>query len=354
MIIRRDSVEFSDADKHFTEKFGIERATDMVLDFACTNRHPFIYDTYQLSAFLGLGRKTLFDMSKNTGKYYHELVLAKKNGGVRVINAPASSLKRVQRKILDGILSHFPVSEYATAYRANGNLVKNASVHCGKKYLLKLDISDFFGSIQFYMVQSTVFNTYFFPKQIGYMLTSLCCVDGVLPQGAPTSPCLSNLVLRHFDRVMGAWCKKSGIDYTRYCDDITFSGNEPLYKAYVKAKAMLEDMGLYLNEKKTRFITNASRQIVTGLTVNEKVSVSADYKRKLRQDVYYALKFGLENSVIYSGKSEFIEDNHVNAEKYYCHLVGRISYVLQIEPDNEYFFRVLQKLQELWFSADKL
>lgn len=142
--------------------------------------------------------------------------------------------------------------------------------------MLKLDIADFFGSIRFDQVYSAAFNTRYFPRQIGVMLATLCCRKDALPQGAPTSPALSNVVMRHFDQSIGRWCERRGISYTRYCDDMTFSSDKPLFVVYQKAKTILEEMGFELNEKKTRFVTNANRQSVTGLTVNEKVAVSGE------------------------------------------------------------------------------
>lgn len=176
-------------------------------------------------------------------------------------------------------------------------------------------------------------------------MTELCCKNGFLPQGAPTSPALSNIVMCNFDNNIGRWCDKHGISYTRYCDDMTFSSDKPLYAVYQKVKAMLYEMCFELNEKKTHFITNANRQSVTGLTVNDKVLVSADYKRTLRREVYYALKYGLSESIIYADKKDFMADGVPNTEKYYNSLLGRIAFVLQIELENMWFQNALMKLK---------
>lgn len=346
MYVKDNKVMFSSVDMNFVKKFGIMEATEMVLDFKNTNPLPFIYDTYQLASLLCCNRKDLFSTVKNCDNMYLPIALKKKNGNIRQIFAPTSTLKRYQRLILADILEELPVSEYATAYRQGSRISHNALPHCNKKYLLKLDITSFFNSIDFEQVYSTVFNSKNFPKNIGVMLTRLCCRDGVLPQGAPTSPAISNLVMKFFDDTMGKWCKERGISYTRYCDDMTFSSDAPLYIAYTKAKAMLEAMGFELNEKKTHFSTNAGRQTVTGLVVNEKVSVSKEYKRKLRQDVYYAVRYGLEDAVRFAGKTDFLRDDRVLIESYYYHLAGRINFVLQIEPDNQYFKEALKRLEE--------
>ena len=166
-------------------------------------------------------------------------------------------------------------------------------------------------------------------------------------QGAPTSPALSNIVMYNFDNSIGLWCKKRGIAYTRYCDDMTFSADIPLYPVFKRVKDMLENMGFELNKNKTRFINSNNRQSVTGITVNERLSVSADYKRRLRQEVYYALKYGLTDSIIHTDNTEFLTDGKPDAEQYFNRLQGKINFVLQIEPDNKWFCEAKNKLNRL-------
>ncbi len=344
MLVKENAVEFNGYDMHFVQKFGLLEATDMVLDFCAINRHPFIYDTYQLAGFFGINRKKLFERVKKCDAMYTVHHLPKKNGGMRKITVPAPPIKAMQRLILKRILPAFPVSKYAMAYRRGGKLYDNAAPHIGKKYLLKMDLENFFGSIRFDMVYSAVFHTRHFPRRIGAMLTKLCCKEDVLPQGAPTSPALSNLVMRRFDDAIGRWCEKRGIAYTRYCDDLAFSADVPLYCVYVKVKTMLEEMGFTVNEYKTHFITNASRQSVTGLTVNEKVAVSSAYKRTLRQACYYALRFGLDNAILNGNKTAYIKDGKSMTADYLNHLLGAVHYVLQIEPDNAWFKETRDKL----------
>ncbi len=287
----------------------------------------------------------LYFLSKNADADYREVVIPKKNGGVRILHTPRRDLKEVQRNILRNILSEKKISEYATAYQKGKSLFHNASPHVGHKYLLKMDISDFFGSITFRQVLSSAFPSTIYPKQIGVMLTRLCTKDKVLPQGAPTSPALSNIVMKNFDEILGAWCKERGITYTRYCDDLTFSGDTPLYDLSLKVTDMLTRRGFLVNKAKTHFLTNASSQRVTGLCVNEKVSIPADYKRGLRQEVYYAIRFGLEKAMARRGPGKYIfDDGTLNTEGYYYHLIGCINYVLQIEPQNKWFREAKEKL----------
>lgn len=338
---------FGSSDAEFVKKFGVLEAAQMVLDYKALNSLPFIFDTYQLADFLQIGRKELFDLTKGTVRYYNAFEIKKKSGKARRLYAPTGRLKACRYAINRRILKHLPVSNYATAYCKGSKISKNAAPHIGKRYLLKLDITDFFGGIRFEQVYSAAFNTRFFPKQIGVMLTELCCLNGALVQGAPTSPALSNMVMYHFDNNLGAWCSKHGIAYTRYCDDMTFSSDMPLFSVYKRVKEMLENMGFELNESKTKFINSNNRQSVTGLTVNEKLSVSVDYKRRLRQEVYYVLKYGLSDCIIRSGKAEFISDGKPNAERYLNSLQGKINFILQIEPDNPWFAEAKNKLKKL-------
>ena len=332
MKIKNETVTFDAWDVAFVRKFGEERAAEMVLDFKAFHPNlPFLYNPDQLAHCLGIGKKSLFDMLKYIDREYRTTNIKQKYGGGRTLHVPSKRLKQVQTVILHEILNGMPVSRYATAYKTGTTLTDNAAPHVGKRYLLKLDITDFFGSIRFGQVYRAAFNANYFPKQIGLMLSRLCCRQGVLPQGAPTSPALSNLVMRNFDNNMGAWCAKRGISYTRYCDDMTFSSDKPLYHVYEKAKAMVGEMGFQLTEKKTRFVTDSNRQSVTGLTVNEKVAVSRDYKRELRKEVHGMLKFGIRT---YSG-------NNLQCLR---RLHGQVQFVLQVEPENQWFREAAEKL----------
>ena len=338
MFVGEETVVFHKSDLHFLQKFGVTEATEMVLAYRAQTGLPFLYDTYQLADFLFVRRKALFHTLRHGEKYYRPVTIKKRNGGKRHLSVPDEWLKGVQERILHGLLDGRPVSRYATAYHRGATLQKNAAPHAGKKYLLKLDLQNFFGSIRFDQVYGAAFNTRYYPKQVGTILTTLCCREDVLPQGAPTSPALSNLVMCRFDDAFGGWCKKRGWVYTRYCDDLTVSGDTPLYLAYCRAKAMLQEMGFVLNEEKTRFLSHGRRQSVTGLTVNETVRVSGDYKRRLRQEVYYAEKFGAEDVIRRQGLSAYRHpDGTPDGERYWRSLMGRIGYVLQIEPENAWF-----------------
>lgn len=293
----------------------------------------------------------LFLLSKKASSLYKEVKIPKKRGGFRTLHTPNSRLKELQRKILQNLLSKEEFSSYATAYCREKNLRDNASPHVGHLYLLKMDVSDFFGSITFRQVLSCAFPSTRYSRQCGVILASLCTKDGFLPQGAPTSPALSNLVMKNFDEHLGTWCEERGIVYTRYCDDLTFSADYPLLSLSYKVSEMLSRWGFRVNEEKTKFIYRSSCQRVTGLCVNEKVSVPSEYKRGLRQDVYYALRFGLEDSMRKSGKAEYFCDGKWDTERYLQSLLGKINFVLQIEPQNRYFTEKKEELKQKFSFA---
>ena len=337
MYIYHDEVSFEFFDVEYVVKRGLEQAMDEAVAFHEKCRLPFLMNSSQLAAFFSMNKKDMFRFIFSCDTMYRTFRLPKHAGGFRQIDAPEPELAWIQRCIAYRILRKIPISQYATAYHRGARLTKNASPHTGKRYLLKIDLSDFFRSIRLSDVHSRVFAPYY-PKQIGYFLSLICCKDGRLTQGAPTSPAVSNIVMRCFDEPFGQWCDKRGLSYTRYCDDITISGDVPLYRAFEKASLWLENMGFAINRKKTRFITNASRQTVTGLTVNDKVAVPSDYKRQLRQELYYANKFGVRSAAAYKELPD--------AKKYYQQLMGRLNFVLSVEPENERFLAAKNALRE--------
>lgn len=295
----------------------------------------------QLSQLLELSVPKLYMLSNDeniNGRHrkkcyyrnYHRVILKRtREKKIRVLNVPNFLLKTVQRRILHRILYKLPVSEYAFAYVQGRSLPGNALPHVGKEVVLKLDISRFFDSIDGDAVYAVI-RQLMLSESAAVLLTNLCIYQGRLPQGAPTSPYLANLVMKRFDAQVGKWCGARGISYTRYCDDMTFSGSKAAMQteeltAYIKRK--LCRIGFSLNAQKTAVIRAAQQQRVTGIVVNEKLAVPRALRRRIRQEVYYCGKFGVQDSL-----------NRRNADtdpvSYLHSLLGRIAYARQIEPDN--------------------
>ena len=174
---------------------------------------------------LGFHAKTLYAVSNNLGKHYHNVQLPKKSGGIRKLSVPDELLKSIQRKITDVLLIPMPVSQYAKAYRYGSSTTRNARHHVRKNVILKLDIMHFFDSIRYSTVKNLVFPEEIYAENLRILLTMLCYYRDALPQGAPSSPAITNIILYGFDEQIGHWCRDKNISYTRYCDDMTFSGD---------------------------------------------------------------------------------------------------------------------------------
>lgn len=298
-------------------------------------------DVIKISETIGVPVGKLYMLSndrcprhkRRESKYadYHTVIIHRGRGHKkRKLSVPNGFLKTVQRRILNNYLYNLDVSEFSTAYCRGRSLLDNASPHIAKESIVKLDISHFFDDIDDDMVFMTM-------RQLGMsmpatsLLTNLCVHNGRLPQGAPTSPYIANLVMKRFDQKLGKWCNEIGINYTRYCDDMTFSGSKGAIKnsrLVGKVKHMLYHMGFSLNEKKTAFINSSQQQKVTGIVVNETPQIPREMRRTIRQEVYYFTKFGVAESL----KQKGIDIS----EKEYLHsLLGRISFALQIDPAND-------------------
>lgn len=277
-----------------------------------------------LARDLGVEVRTLYALSNSLPAHYHTVEIPKKDGGVRRLTVPDEALKRVQRAILHRLLVHMPVSPCAAAYRFGGGAVRGAARHVGSRQVLRLDIQHFFDSVRYSAVKDAVFPPEIFSEPLRVLLTMLCYYRDSLPQGAPTSPVIVNILLRDFDRRVGAWCRAREITYTRYCDDLTFSG-EDLTGVRPMAEAELRALGFFLNDHKTRLRSAGRRQTVTGLVVNEKVSVPREKRRAIRQAVYCCRRFGVEGHLERTGET-------LSPEVCLDRLLGQVGYVLQADP----------------------
>lgn len=319
----------------------------------------------------------LYAVSNHTEKHYRQVHIPKKKGGMRRLCVPDDLLCTIQKNILRNVLCDFFVSSYAAAYKKKTSILDNVMPHVGAKQIVKLDIKDFFENISYLLVYQHAFPATYFPPAIRRILAELCCYRDYLPQGAPTSPAVSNLVMKPFDEYMGAWCQERDICYTRYCDDLTFSWKNveedkkmtdtgTLIK---KVRGFLQVYGFELNNKKTRILARNVRQSVTGIIVNEKAQVSREYRRALRQELYYCRKFGVEShlrrkyaecdgSKERTGKQneniEFDEtknfEQKILCRKYLQNLLGKINYVCLVNPEDAEFQKAKKEVLE-WMKV---
>lgn len=286
---------------------------------------PVIFDKQHFALLVGIEYLELIKVMNLLEENYYSIVeIPKKSGGIRVIKIPAMNLKVIQRWILDNILFYIPVSSYATGFCKKRSIVNNAERHIGKQCIINLDIENFFPTICIEQI-FRIFYYYGYTKEISYLLARLCTNDGYLPQGSPASPYISNIVCLKLDKRLSSLAKKYRCDYSRYADDITFSGEYGIEKIIDISKDIIIDEGFSVNERKTRIAYKHQRQEVTGLIVSEnKVSVPKKYKRKLKQEIYFCKKFGVENHL-----------HHISCKKrfYKEHLYGKAYFVHMVEPD---------------------
>ena len=288
---------------------------------------------------LGISARTLYAVSNNLSKHYHKVSLPKKSGGYRNLSVPDEVLKSIQKRIAEVLLIHMPVSRYAKAYRFGSSTLRNAKHHVGKQVVLKLDILHFFDSIRYSTVKDKLFPEEIYAEPLRILLTMLCYHKDALPQGAPSSPAITNIILYEFDEQLGQWCREHGIAYTRYCDDMTFSGDFEPSEVIRYVRLELKKMGFLLNEQKTRIQRPGQQQTVTGIVVNEKLSIPADYRRKLRQELYYCRKFGILEHMQKIGL-EIPEDT------YRIQLLGKVNYVLQVHHNDKDMLDARKWLQQ--------
>lgn len=317
-------------------KFYVNKCIEYVIRLL-ENNLPVIFDTKHLALLVGISPNQLTKMVFAYYSFYLESSIPKKSGGVRVLHIPALELKYIQRWILDNILKNMHVSQSAMGFCDNRSIVDNAKLHLNQECIINMDIKDFFPSVSFEKI-FRIFAYYGYTKEISYILAKLCIYENQLPQGSPASPCLSNIACLKLDARLSALASKYNAHYSRYADDITFSGNRGIKKLEHIATTILNDEGFKVNEKKTRIAYQYQRQEVTGLIVNgQMVKVDKRYKKKLHQEIYYCIKFGVQNHM-----------RRTNCEKafYKEHLYGKAYFVSMIEPEEgKKIFDLLEKIQ---------
>ena len=277
---------------------------------------------------------------KNLSHNYSRRLLTKRSGGVRVIESPKLRLKKVQRQILAYILNAIPTHEAAHGFVIGRSTKTFAAPHVGQEALVRLDVQDFFPSIRRSRIQ-TFFRTAGYPESVADALGGICTAitpRGVvpgredrqlyamphLPQGAPTSPALANLCCYRLDCRLTGLATAFGANYTRYADDLAFSGGPDFARRATELPpyvgAILIEEGFSANFHKTRIMRPSVRQHLAGLVVNQSVHVA-------RRD-YDQLKAILTNCRNFGPASQN-RDVHPD---FRAHLEGRIGYIESIQP----------------------
>lgn len=271
--------------------------------------------------------------------HYHRFAIPKKTGGTRAISAPKPRLAAAQRWVLKNVLERLSGSPSAHGFVRYRSTVTNAQPHVGRAVVLNLDLKDFFPTVTFRRVKG-FFRKVGYNEHVSTVLALLCTepprvpvtLDGrrlflavgarVLPQGACTSPALTNLLCRRLDARLDGLARRHGYAFTRYADDLTFSGDDPKVAGALlrSARSIVAAEGFVENPAKTKVMRRGRRQEVTGVVVNAKVSAPRDERRALRAILHNAARQGLASQ------------NREQRADFAAHLRGRVEYVAMIDP----------------------
>ena len=275
---------------------------------------------------------------KANRKRYFQFTVKKKSGAERVISAPNNGLKEIQKCLnLVFQLIHEP-NPAANGFVPGKSIVDNAIIHSGSFYVYNIDLKDFFPSIDQARVWGRLkkppFNLNENQKRLDLanIIASLCChemevermdntgafvkvLKSVLPQGAPTSPTLSNIICERLDIRLSGVAKRFGLKYSRYADDITFSSMHNVYQKdsefLIEIARIITDQNFYIKESKTRLQKQGFRQEVTGLIVNDKPNVNKRYISELRMWIYYWEQYGYEKASSFFKPKYIADKGHV-------------------------------------------
>jgi RNA-directed DNA polymerase len=304
---------------------------------------PALNDAAAIAKAMGITVPTLrfltFHRKVSSTTHWRRFQIPKKTGGLRLISAPMPRLKAAQHWVLKHILEPVPIHDAAHGFVAGRSIVTNARAHVGRDVVVNLDLKDFFPTLTWVRVRG-LFASLGYSPEASTILGLLCTepevdeveIDGRrwfvhrserhLPQGSPCSPAITNLVCVRLDQRLTGLARKLGYTYTRYADDLTFSGPPENVKTLLGAvRAIVDDEGFRVHPDKTRVMRKGGRQEVTGLVVNRRLGVSRELVRRWRATVFQVRKDGPEGKRF--GRSPDV----------FASLVGFASFVHMVEPE---------------------
>lgn len=331
-----------------------------------SNLAPMLLTRGDVAALLGLRPRELtwWIYALEEHRRYRTFEITRRSGGEpREICAPIKPLKDIQRDLADVLTSCYAAPPHVHGFVPQRSPRSNARRHRRQKWVLRVDLKDFFPSIHFGRVwglfQAPPFE---YPEEVATTLAQICCFENQLPQGAPTSPIVSNFICWGMDKALSRLAAVERCYYSRYADDLCFSTDRSSFPALLAASRggqtelgaaltrVISEHGFQVNETKTRLMTHTNRQRVTGLVVNEKVNVPRDYVRSLRNLLFIWKRYGLDDA-----KAAFEKmDPHPNwppdkAEPIFEKVVrGKIQYVGSVKGwDDPVYERLAGQLRAL-------
>lgn len=322
-----------------------KKALSLYVEKLIQNDTVVIIDFYHLAMLLGIQANIFASIVANTESFYYNFEIPKRSGGTRTISAPYPVLLNAQKWIYDNILNKIKVHDNAKGFIKKTSIADNARVHLDRNFILKMDIENFFPSIKMNRIIS-IFRNLGYTKKISYYLSSICCLRGVLPQGAVTSPCLSNIIAKRMDARITGLATRFALNYTRYADDFTLSGDILPPKIIDYIEKIVNQEGFLINKTKTNLIGKGKQKIITGISISSgELKIPRESKRQVRQNVHYILKNGL-----------FEHQKHVNSYDpiYVERLIGYLYFWKSIEPNNKFVKSSIGKLKDYTKVLDKV
>ncbi len=309
----------------------------------------------ELAAFWGVGASQLayYAFTIDKKRAYTTFGIPKRNGGVRDIEVPNRTLKYLQRLVHESLTRVYGPHRDVHGFRSCRSIVSNAKAHLGKRYVLNIDLADFFPSITRIRIYGRLTaRPYALNNTVANVIATLSTnANGQLPQGSPSSPVISNILTASLDTELAKLCGSLGCRYTRYADDITISRSRgelpPDLARYPNARgtgqvaigdrlvAAIENQGFRINERKTRLQSYWTRQMCTGLVVNgSQVSPPRSYVRRLRSLVDHWKKNGWQHAadVLRSSENRPLFKDRLGLLN---HVMGRIGYLRMVRGQGD-------------------
>jgi retron-type reverse transcriptase len=266
---------------------------------------------------LGFNMQVLDNYITFADNYYNTFHISKRNiNKKRQIDCPSKELKSIQRWVLANYLNEIKVSNRANGFIKKRGIKRNSLFHLNKSFVLAIDIKDFFSSITQRMVVNAL-NNHFEDSNLVIKIAKLCTFMRRLPQGAPTSPALSNIVFQEIDDEITSFCNSRMVIYTRYADDLVFSSDSKnsLPEIYSFVNEILSKNSFTINKAKTKYLSGKGRMSITGININDgRLTVKKEIKKNLRSKIYKLIVKG---------------DNSININS----ILGYLSFIKDIEPE---------------------
>jgi RNA-directed DNA polymerase len=315
---------------------------------------------------------------------YLSFVVKKKSGDDRIIHAPKSGLKAIQKCLNLILQTVYQPHKAASGFVPNKSIVDNAKHHVGSIYVYNIDLKDFFPSIDQARVWGRLKHAPFNLNEsngneiLANIIAALCChemmveridenenwikvIKNVLPQGAPTSPTITNIICERLDVRLTGVAKRFGLKYSRYADDITFSSMHNVYhnnsEFLAEVERIITDQNFTIKQSKTRLQKQGYRQEVTGLLVNERVNVQKRYIKQLRTWLYLWEKYSYEKANAYFMQHYITDKGHIkkNIPLMQNVIAGKLEYLKMVKgKDNPLFKKLKYRYTKLNASINKI